>query len=443
MTCLESFQTAAGHDGRFGVVALDGMGELSEKLRSTIGESAACFPLTNIDDVTRCIDQLWLIMHSRKARLHLASEWAPQPDLPILLLIDGYDILTRAFASSALLPAFEKLQELLIEGRRFGIYHCAAGQSERDFGHALTAAQSEVIALHRHYGEDETPVDERLPGFGLDSRNALVQVYMPQLGAHHGVPQADTRLAEFLDPNGWRSRLSAAAVPGVTARAGVWCSIGTQEVERTQFEVDLSATYILIVGSGKSGRSTLLADLARQVTDRLNSRVAVLQPRGLQEGGRFDSRHVVYLDSQLIRELRDRDQVPREELLHSLGLKAMPDGRLPVFVDDCYAIDGMPGGNGINNDLADLQREAFIQPVAVTAAVWIGASPLTGAMKSGVTVYMKPASSTSDMDDGLRVRGISLRHRPGMAYAPGDVIIQTEERQFIVHLQSGPDVQHA
>jgi hypothetical protein len=50
------------------------------------------------------------------------------------------------------------------------------------------------------------------------------------------------------------------------------------------------------------------------------------------------------------------------------------------------------------------------------------------------TVYMRPAGSPSDTDDGWRVRGLPFQHRPGIRYRRGDAVLQTDAGQQVVHL---------
>jgi hypothetical protein len=76
----------------------------------------------------------------------------------------------------------------------------------------------------------------------------------------------------------------------------------------------------------------------------------------------------------------------------------------------------------------------MVQPIAVTTAGTLSPGLVEPIKKSGVTVYLRPTADRADVDNGYRVRGITLRHRPGMVYAAGDVIIQTEDTQFVAHL---------
>jgi hypothetical protein len=54
--------------------------------------------------------------------------------------------------------------------------------------------------------------------------------------------------------------------------------------------------------------------------------------------------------------------------------------------------------------------------------------------KSGVSLYLSPQADRADVDNGYRLRGMKLQHRPGVVYRRGDLIIQTEDAQYVTHL---------
>ncbi|MFZ0164246.1 MAG: hypothetical protein WAL12_11750 [Trebonia sp.] len=89
----------------------------------------------------------------------------------------------------------------------------------------------------------------------------------------------------------------------------------------------------------------------------------------------------------------------------------------------------------MNNALDMFYKQSLIQVIAATTATGVGSIPLSVTLKSsGAAIYLKPTADPSEFDNGYRVRGTQLRHRPGMVYKKGDVIIQTDETQLVAHM---------
>ena len=357
---------------------------------------------------------------------HAETEQAREK--PILLLIDGFDVLMRSFVSSKLALWASRVTEVLTLGRGYGIYSSISVRRLRDLDTSTLASQATTVVLHGQYEGLSTPQEERLPGFGIDSEGNLVQLFLPRdPGTDEAKPRFDEELAAFFAPEEWRRTPLARPTSDELSVA-----LGTDELYHRTFTVSLSETHILIIGGPRSGRTKLLLTLANQLAEQAEAPVAYFSPRGLP-GDRLPSSLAAITASELHRIYGSPGN--RASYLAGLGSARLKDGRTLLLVDDCYAIEAMENGNTINAALSSLYRESLVQVIVATAANWIGGSPLTVSLKtSGITAYLKPTADLSEFDSGQRVRGQPLRHRPGMVYAKNDAIIQTDEAQFLVHM---------
>jgi S-DNA-T family DNA segregation ATPase FtsK/SpoIIIE len=407
-----------------GIVAVDGANSLTELLCAHF-DHAVSISLTRLDEVTRLIDQLWLVLRSR---LSPQGGQADEPEIgytrtgPILFMIDGFDLLARALGNSALAPWAGKLVEILSTGRRCGIHTALATRDSRDLDNALTASQDLIVALHAQYADGSTPPEDRLPGFGHDVAGHLVQLFTPSPEPERR--RLDAHLADFLGSDGWRrpNPLRPTA-PGVVR-------LGRDEITRTDACVDLRQSHMLVIGGPRSGRSSLLRAVAQQLAAPAGLVVPALCPKDTLQG---DALRVLSIDE--IKELARLDRAASREFFDRLRVCRLDDGRVPLVVDDAYAIAALPDGPLIDSTLRKLHAESSVQLIAATTAQQVGGSQVTVDMKmSGTTVYLRPKASMSEVDEGYRVRGMRLRHRPGVSYDSRDALVHTDESQLTIHL---------
>lgn len=429
----EEFVSGLRGRSKCGVVCLDGGGALGALLEDRFG-SVAHVSLSSSEHVTRMIDQLWLIMRSRMSDDVEDISIAYRGTDPILLLIDGYDSLGRALTPPGLTTWYTRLVDLLAHGRRYGIYTAIATRHLRDLDLTALSAMTATYELHAHYEETGTDPEERLPGFALNSTQSLVHFFSPPPLSFGGAKGEgpDAELARFLDANGWRAQVgsdSGDATNGVLP-------LGIDELSRTFLNVDLSETHLLIVGASRSGRTSLLHAIARQLHVASGRQVAIFSPRAVSGGD--DSGELTYLTAEDLFEL-DKLGAREEkvEYARKLNLFQLSDGRPLILVDDCHMFEALDAGAKLESIFATMHARSHVQVVGVTTAQAANRGTLTGAMRSsGATVYLKPSAVASDTDDGWRVRSVSFQHRPGLIYRRGDAIVQTEVGQHVIHLNN-------
>jgi len=400
------------------VVAFDASDTLGTRLNDCF-HYAVTIPLSRLDYVTRCVDQLWQVL-----RVRMRDGADASASTPILLLIDGYDVLAREFNAGALSPWIPKLADLLTLGRRYGLYTALASQAESDIDRTVRNSLGTWVRLHAQYEASEVGQDDRLPGFGLDAEDNLVQLYLAQIvDEEHATIQLEPDIARFLAQENWRDGIPTARVP-----APGEVDLGTQEISRLPLRVNLAETHVLAVGGSGTGKTHLLLDLAHQLA-RSGPPVAVFRPRG----GRGGNPDLLPISADEIRQLPTRDGDDIQKFFRERGVACLPDGRPVLLVDDCHLIAGLQEGGSINAKLEELFRQSQVHVVAAVGPQW-AREGLPGKMKdSGVIVYLKPMLGASEIDDGFRVRGVNLKHRPGISYNRGDVLVQTEDGQLLVH----------
>lgn len=434
-TIAHSFVSNAVEHMPIGIVCLDAGERLSGWLSSG-GAAVTTVQIARTDHVTRVIDQLWLIMRSR-----MSSEETDSPTIaydartPILLLIDGLDVLLRVLGSHIAAAWYERFVDLLTSGRRHGIYASVASRNLSDLDLALRSTMSATLDLHAHYEAESTPPEERLPGFGLGADGHLFQVFDASLLDHLSSADftGDEQLSDFLAPEGWRESVQT----NDPSLAELSLVIGTSEISRLPVRSWLADDHVLIIGGPRSGRTALLQDFAHQLFD------ATAKPAGyfsFSSGApSLDESTAVRLSGKDLIDLNTRRERSESMSEGDLGLASLPDGRIVILIDDCFAIDTLENGSTVDKALSELHQYSKIQVIAVTTAQSVNKCVLTMSMKSSsATVYLRPSAMASDVDDGWRVRGTTFRHRPGLTYKRGDAIVQIEDGQYIVHLVGSP-----
>jgi S-DNA-T family DNA segregation ATPase FtsK/SpoIIIE len=430
VTVAEAFARQIPPGTRATVIGFDAAHQLRAELGKRF-ENAISLSITRLDEITRCIDQLWFKIRDRMADDTDGHDPGLLPAECILLLIDGFEVLMRTLAAPGGPTLWaSRAAEVLTLGRRVGIYSCISVRGARDLDRSIITSQAAIISLHGHYEEMNIPQEDRLPGYGLDPDGNLVQFFTPSeadasqpgFAFHHDLA------AEFA-PDRWRQ---ADVTPSVYQpdRTAVF---GVSEIDHQPCCVPLADSHVLVVGTPRSGRTKLLLTLADQLAKQSGAPVAYFSPRDLPGAARSANIEVITA-GQLLELSKLPAHDTRATWLAELGVTQLKDGRVVLLVDDGHAIGSLETGSTLNLLLGALYTQSLVQPIAVTTASVLNTPFLEPLKKSGVTVYLRPRADRSDVDNGYRVRGVPLRHRPGMIYRRGDVIIQTDDMQFVAHM---------
>jgi len=429
-TIAQQFTRLCGAQSSSEIVCLDG-GERLGQLLAEHSIEATSILLSRYDRVTRVIDQLWSVMRSRMAGEETDDRGlAYTGDSNILIVIDGFDILARAFASPLFAIWLSRLIELLAQGRRYGIYAAVGTRSIRDLEMSVAAAMSAIVDLHAHYDEGGVPQEDRYPGFGLTADGSFAQIFVPFPAESNDGPKGDPALRDFLNPEAWREPASLAIRPEPSM-----LNLGIEEVARLPLEVDLNEEHVLIIGGVRSGRTKLLGCVAGQIHDRSRQLIGFIPLRSSSSASLPGTVKLGADDLLQFADLHMKDD--RIAFARARRLYGLADSRLVVLLDDCYAFESHELGTKINDVLMNLFEQAMIQPIAVTTAQAISRCMLTNAMKaSGTVVYLRPGATPSDTDDGWRVRNMPFHHRPSFSYRRYDAIVQNDTGQKVVHMIS-------
>jgi S-DNA-T family DNA segregation ATPase FtsK/SpoIIIE len=426
----EAFARQVSRDplgSRATIIGIDAADRLREEMDQRF-ENVVTLSMTRMDEVTRAIDQLWMRIQARIAR-----DGDTDDDRIVLLLIDGLDALLTGLSSTRSALWASRLLDILKLGRRVGIYTCVAARRLRDLDGSAVASQATLITLHGHYENLTTPQEDRLPGFGLDNDGNLVQVFLADAADGQRPRFAfDARMAADFAPGLWRT---AHVTPphGRTQSEDLTVGLGVDELFRQTIPVRLAETHLLVIGGVRSGRTKLLLTLADQLAEQTGAPIAYFSPRGLPGGPR--PANIAVITGKDLASIYTAQAAQRATRLADLGVAQLKDGRILLLADDLHAMTSMEDGSTVNNALDMFYKQSMIQLIAATTATSLGSFALGPTLKSsGVTAYLRPTADPSEFDNGHRVRGTSLRHRPGVVYKKGDVIIQTDETQFVAHV---------
>lgn len=391
-------------------------------LESTPGSLACLSALPQAGSVTGTDDPQRL----RRAVRRLC-ETRQDAERRTVVLIDGWESITEALDDLDQGESTERLLGLVRDGLSRGIHVVVTG------GRAVASGRLASLLQRRLLLDMPDPVDltlagispgtanrHRTPGRALDVRDeAEVQLSLPgdDLGADHralaeAVAAAVTQRHGPAPPNlrPWRLLPLPEHVPlgGLTGPAGqLLIGLGGDEGEPLGFDLSRDERRVLVLGSPRCGKSTLLQTLARQLLSA-GCEVAILAPRR----------------SPLSR-------MPRRPDLHLLGpddhdrfvalRRERPD--LAVLVDDGDRLDGSALESGLVETARLVENAAGFIAVALdarrAATAFRGLVPEVG--RAGVGVILCPTSPTDG--DLLRVR---VETQP--ARIPGRGVLVTDGR---------------
>ncbi|MGI9614595.1 MAG: FtsK/SpoIIIE domain-containing protein [Acidimicrobiales bacterium] len=300
-TLLTAACAAAIRDSQAGggLLSIFGLDFASRQL-GVLQQLPQCEVVANGDDleaVTRIIATLTRLFTDRRAK---AAEAAARnepvtPDGPVLLVIDGYDSLAESFSSAgsvaALLPWFDRVVNLVTQGRQVGI-HCVvatgsmSGPSARlmnTISNRITLRQTDESA-YRSFGVPSALASglELAPGQALTRTGTGMQIaVVGHRPGPDGEPTVDSAVVGDLADGLVGSVLPACstkplpdeiavAVPGSVATSAGSSTLdrielGVEDLSLAPVAVDLEINTLCVLGPPRSGRSTALVNVGRQL----------------------------------------------------------------------------------------------------------------------------------------------------------------------------------
>ena len=230
-----------------------------------------------MEEITRVIAVLNGIFTARRARLRSGDEVSFSP---IFLLVDGWNNLTATLSpvrggGLELQSWLDTISSLVARGREVGIY-TALTSTERVRSRLMSSITSRLVL--RQLGEGEyrdlgvpavlaRGISLR-PGQGLNDSNQIVQVATSagteEIDPRDALQMLGTALA------GRTSDIRCEPLPMTvrrTSRAKEEMTIGIADLSLAPVEVDLTLSHFAISGPPRSGRTTALLSIARQLEE--------------------------------------------------------------------------------------------------------------------------------------------------------------------------------
>ena len=320
----------------------------------------------------------WWATHER--------EGGPPPPPHLLLAIDGWGRVTRPRGSLDLGERAETLETLMRDGVALGLRVVVAGGRELLSGRVSSLVGTRLVLHLSDRGDAavaglaRTEVPDRLvPGRArLQPGGSLVQVALPGLAPSGGGESAHGPwVVEDLPES-----VSAALLPGAT-RDHLPLGLGGSGREPVVWQAD-GARRFLVCGPPRSGRSTTLALLARQVG-------ATGQPLVVVGSGEV----AAGLDVPVIGP-DDRDGLIALRQQH-------PD--LAVIADDLDRLDGTPVADVLREILRrlDADRGLVIGATATQTAVGQVRGLVSDLARTRTGLLLQPTARSDGDALGLRV----------------------------------------
>ena len=230
-----------------------------------------------LEEVTRVIAVLNSIFMERRAKLRSGDEVTFPP---IFLLVDGWNNLTATLSpvrggGLELQSWLEMISGLVARGREVGMY-TALTSTERVRSRLMSSITSRLIL--RQLGEGEyrdlgiSAVLARgislRPGQGLNDSSQIVQV--ASVIRDEDVDPRDAFRSFGPTISGRRTEIRCEPLP-MTVRRGTLAkkqvAIGISDLSLKPVDLDLSVSHLAISGPPRSGRTTVLLSIARQLQE--------------------------------------------------------------------------------------------------------------------------------------------------------------------------------
>ncbi len=407
----------------------------------------------DLEAVTRAIALLDRLLDERRAALAAAArDGSPAPRFSrVLLVIDDYGNLAQAFegagASSQLLGWLETLNRVIVDGRQVGI-HTALSASRRAVVKAgVMSAVANRLVLRQGDPAGYTEVGllpsataelDLPPGRGFLNGTNLAQIAtlavdgeggreseaaaLRQLARAVAAP-AGTALPDLALP---ALPIEAVSAPGpglgpapVGGAESPWTVVlGPVDLDRRPAVLDLALDNLTVLGDPRSGRSTTLVSLGRQLA-AAGIEVWAVGPAG-SGLGRLSTAHRCVLG-----------RAPAVAAALA-DLVAADDARPRFLLADDIDVLEEPALDAVFTSLLDGgQRWA-----ASTATLrGYSTNPMVQEMKKARTLlFLQPPGSREVQE----VTGVNPRLRPGLASVPGRGVLVVNRLPRVVQVALPP-----
>ncbi len=293
-TALRTIAASAAADDSLrggGHLTIFGLDFGSQQL-GVIRDLPQCSMVAGADDfeaVTRLLALLEKIFDDRIAATAAAVEARTSPPLhdTVLVLIDGYDQLTESLGSGPVIrmqPWLDRLSQIISKGRQVQIYCAiASAESNRASGRLMNIISNRLVLRqtddtgYRAFGIPNSVIGS---GFELEPGQALTRTgNLAQIGV---VTSSQADGSDMTAAFAHFARSVNGAVPEqhrclplpelvTTVHRSTQpdvVDIGLADLTHNPVHVDVSMYPFIVAGPRKSGRSTALVTIARQLVDQ-------------------------------------------------------------------------------------------------------------------------------------------------------------------------------
>ncbi len=398
---------------------------------NALPQCAAVAASDDMEAVTRVITVLHETFELRRQALADAvARSAPPPEHSrVLLLVDGLDALIQTMeagaSTSGLIPFYEKLTQLLVDGRQVGIYPILAAARRAGVRSTIMSAISDRITLRQADAQgyleaglrsSEAADVELDPGQGLYNGPTMVQIAKltdPALAGNESLEVRETAererlvavaggLTGWVDPDLRTGPLprSAEVLPSDDPLRPV---VGVADLTLKPIHLDLTYNNVAVYGDPRTGRSTALATIGHQVMVAGGEVWVVAPPHS----------RLVALDGvhRTCSETGDALMAFLDELTERAASEPRPDRLL--LLDDVDLLDES------NRQLMTAVSGALLEVSHVAATTRVrgySASPVQQELKKCRTiVHLCPL----DGRDTQEVIGVVPQWHPGLAMTEG------------------------
>ncbi len=398
----------------------------------------------DLEGVTRIIALLEGLFAQRQTDIAAAVERGvePLPPTPVLVLIDGYDALADSFSATGraaqLQPWFDRLVRIVTRGRQVNIHPiittgALTGPSARlmnSISNRIVLRQTDDNAYRAFGIANSIAQDLTLePGQALSRGGDLIQIAAVCRGAGTSA-ETGSDAAARLDVDAIRS-LAGELAGGVTpecvteplpesipaphrdqdddqnhrdrVRTGLTAAIGVGDLTLQPVTVDLTTNHLTVIGPPRSGRSTALLTVARQLLGH-GVDVWVAGPAGSGlEGHRWPAGSAFGRAPELVALFEELQTVADQ----------FPSVTRVLVVDDLDRFDDA----SLNAPLkAIIESGVRCIGSAASSRSLITSNPLQKELKSARSMLVLAAE-----DDGAIQTAVGSRYllRPGLAMPPG------------------------